>query len=313
MPKMIFFSLCCTLFFSCNELKNPSRPVLLEKEPGTFVTAKDRIKIFVYEYLPVSDYSCTVYIISGITGINHHTEKEVIELLANGKNRVVVIHPRGTGYSDGKRGDISVFSDFINDYVEIIKCGRDYQSKQHKTVLFGHSMSAAILLAVADKLEHCDGAILVNPPYQQKKAKGMSPTLLQYIKYASYMIFAKHKPVVNMAGNPALIENPEDRKESEQRLNDPLLVKYFSMYMMLESKKIMNLMLEFSKKADYPLLLIYGEKDNIVDQKGCELIFDRWKSDKKKYFIIENGTHGKSTVVSGKNIINKWINDINNE
>ena len=51
------------------------------------------------------------------------------------------------------------------------------------------------------------------------------------------MIFARHKPIVNMAGGPSLIENEEDRKESEQRINDPLLVKHFSMYMMMESKK----------------------------------------------------------------------------
>ena len=35
-----------------------------------------------------------------------------------------------------------------------------------------------------------------------------------------------------------------------------------------------------SKKANYPLLLIYGENDNIVDQKGCKMIFDAWKFEK---------------------------------
>lgn len=43
-------------------------------------------------------------------------------------------------------------------------------------------------------------------------------------------------------------------------------------------------------------LLIYGEKDNIVDEKGCDMIFDAWKFEKKQYVIIENGLHGKLTV-----------------
>ncbi len=309
----IFCILYCILFISCIEMKNPSRPEIADNESGTFITVKDGLKIFVYDYIPATDYNCTVFIISGITGINHHAEKEVIELLANGENRVVVIHPRGTGYSEGKRGDISNFSDFIGDYIEIIKRDTDYQSKQHKTVLFGHSMSTSIVLAVADKLENVGGAILVNPPFKLKKAKGMSPGFTDYIKYAYYMVFAKHKPVVNMAGNPAMIENPEDRKESEQRLNDSLLVKYFSMNMMLESKKLMNSMVEFARKANYPLLLIYGEKDNIVDPKGCDLIFVGWKSEKKRYEIVENGTHGKSTVINANYAINVWQNERKDE
>lgn len=291
-------------------MKNPSRPEIADNESGTFITVKDGLKIFVYEYIPVTDYSSTVFIISGITGINHHAEKKVIELLANCENRVVVIHPRGTGYSEGKRGDISNFSDFIGDYIEIIKRDTDYQSKQHKTVLFGHSMSTAIVLAVADKLKNVGGAILVNPTFKLKKAKGMSPGFTDYIKYAYYMFFDKHKPVVNMAGNPAMIENPEDRKESEQRLNDSILVKYFSMYMMLESKKLMDSMVEFSRKANYPLLLIYGAKDNIVNKQGCDLIFETWKCEKKKYLIIANGTHGRSTVITGKKTINEWFDEI---
>ena len=288
-------------------MKNPSRPEITTTESGTFITVKDKTKIFVYEYLLVTDYSCTVFIISGITGINHYADKEIIEILANKVNRVVVIHPRGTGYSEGKRGDISNFSDFINDYLEIIKSDRDYQSAKHKTVLFGHSMSTAIALAVADKLENVKGVILVNPPYILKKARGMSPGFFQYIKYAGYMVFARHKPVVNMAGNPALIENEADRKESEQRIQDPLLVKYFSMFMMLKSKKVMDAMPDYAKKADYPLLLIYGLKDNIVDKKGCDRIFDVWKSEKKKYILVENGSHGKSTVIIEKNAINEWF------
>ncbi len=307
MYKKIAFTFLNVFFISCTVMNNPIRPELSKDEQGTFFTAKDGVKIFSYEYVPSTECTCTVFIISGITGINHHAEKDLIEILAGVDNRVVVIHPRGTGYSGGKQGDISNFSDFINDYVEIIRSDRDYQSKQHKIVLFGHSMSTAILLAVADKLEKCDGAILVNPPYLQKKAKGMSPTFFQYIKYACYMVFAKHKPVVNMAGDPAIIENPEDRKESEQRQNAPLLTKYFSMHTMLESKKVMKSMLDYSKKANYPLLLVYGLKDNIVDKKGCDLIFESWKSGSKKYVTIENGSHGKSTVLCAKKVIIDWI------
>ena len=294
-------------------MKNSERQIITKDNTGCFFKTQNGCNLFVCDYQPNKVYETTVFIISGITGINHINEKDIIVLLSNGENRVVVIHPRGTGYSEGKRGDISEFSTFINDYIEIIKNDKIYNLEQHKIILYGHSMSTSILLAVADKLEHINGAILVNPPYILKKSKGMSPSYGQYVKYACYMIFAKHKPIVNMVGDPALIVNEEDRKESEQRVNDSLLVKYFSMYVMLESKKVMDSMIEYSKKAKYPLLLIYGAKDNIVDKKGCDMIFDAWNFKNKKYEIIENGTHGKSTVILAKRFICDWIDERKNE
>jgi alpha-beta hydrolase superfamily lysophospholipase len=306
----VLIQLSLLIFYSCTSMKNFDKPEIISKSDGRFYKVRDGLQLFIYDHEPMDNYNSTIFIISGITGINHKKEKDIIDLLSDNENRVVVIHPRGTGYSDGTRGDISNFNDFINDYSEIIINDKDYGPGQHKIFLFGHSMSCSVLLAAADSLQNIAGAILVNPPYMQKEAKGMSPGFFQYVGYACYYLFAKHTPIVNMAGDPTKIENEEDRKESESRINDPFLVKYFSMYMMTESKKIMDSMIDFSKIANYPLLLIYGEKDNIVDKKGCDLIYDSWKSENKEYKLIENGSHGKSTVIQASEIIKKWIEDI---
>jgi alpha-beta hydrolase superfamily lysophospholipase len=308
-PKVVFVLpfLPFLTFFTCTAMKNPDKPEMIDKPESSFYTTRDGYKLFIYNYQPIEHYKATIFIISGITGLNHHNEKDIIELLANNENRVVVIHPRGTGYSDGKRGDISNFKDFIQDFSEIIMNDKDYGSTQHKVFLFGHSMSTAILLAAAEHLTNIAGAILINPPYIQKKAKGMSPSIGEYIKYASYSVFAKHKPIVNMAGDPSKIENEEDRRDSETKANDTLLIKYFSMYYMMEARNLINSTLDYCKKADYPLLLIYGMKDNIADKTGCDLMYNQWKQENKEYKLIENGSHGKSTVMLAKDIINNWI------
>ena len=106
-------------------------------------------------------------------------------------------------------------------------------------------------------------------------------------------------PIVNMAGDPSIIENEADRRESEERNNNPLLVKYFSMHYMSESKKIMDAMINNAQQADYPLLLLYGENDMIVDKAGCDEIYSAWKDQNKNYEIINGGSHGKSTVIKG--------------
>jgi len=289
--SVVALFLISLMLISCSGMKNPDRHISKDNEEGTFVTVRDGIKIFVYEYAPVSDFKNTIYIISGITGINHKSEKDIIELLSNNENRVVVIHPRGTGYSEGKRGDGSNLSDFIADYMEIIKDDKFYNDPNRKRVLYGHSMSCAIAVKIASELQKTDGLILVNPPHKLKSAKGMSPGVGDYLRYIGYFIFAPHVPVVNMAGDPLLIENETDRRESEVRNNDQLLVKYFSKHYISESKKIMDVMFENACKADYPLLLLYGENDMIVDKAGCDEIFAAWKNQNKNYEIINGGSH----------------------
>jgi alpha-beta hydrolase superfamily lysophospholipase len=292
---------------SCSGMKNPDRPLVKENEPGTFITVRDGIKIFVYEHVPESGFKNTIYIISGITGINHKNEKDIIELLSNDENRVVVIHPRGTGYSEGKRGDNADLSGFIGDYAEIIKGDNSYQDRGHKIILFGHSMSCAFAIKVAGELEKTDGLILANPPYKLKSSKGMTPGLADYLRYASYFVFAPHVTVVNMSGDPSVIIDEADRRESEARSNDSLLVKYFSLHYMYESKKLIDKMVENAQQSDYPLLLLYGENDMIVDKSGCDEIFASWEGQNKKYEIIKEGSHGKSTVLKSADIIKKWI------
>ena len=295
------------MLISCSGMKNLDRPTPQDKEEGFFFTVRDGIKIFIYEHLPKNEFNSTIYIVSGITGINHNAESDIIEQLSNNENRVVVIHPRGTGYSEGTKGDGKNLSDFIADYVEIIKSDKFCNDTTRKVILYGHSMSCAIALMVGNQLQKIDGLILINPPYKLKPAKGMSPGFGDYLKYIGYYIFAPHVPIVNMAGDPSAIENEADRKESELRNNDPLLVKYFSMHYMSESKKIMDAMVQNARQANYPLLLLYGENDKIVEKAGCDEIFSAWKNQNKRYETIPDASHGKSTIVKGMESVLKWI------
>ena len=307
--KYLFSAMLLSLV-SCAGMKNFDRPVPKADEEGTFVTVRDGTKLFLHPHLPKEVSSSTIYILSGITGINHNAEKDVIEALADRKNRVVVIHPRGTGYSEGKRGDISNFSDFTSDYIEIISRDSRSVGKDHRIVLYGHSMSCAAALVVAEGLQKVDGIILVNPSYKMKNAKGMTPSVGDYIKYACYYLFAPHTSIVNMAGDPALIENEEERREAELRNQDSLLVKYFSLYCMVEARKMMDGMVERARRAKHPLLLVYGTDDSIVDRSGCDEIFCAWGSSNKRFETVAKGPHGKLTVLKSIEQIQNWINHL---
>jgi alpha-beta hydrolase superfamily lysophospholipase len=278
-----------------------------EDEDGAYFRTTDGTRLYVYQTALPEQSDVSIYVISGITGINHKRDRDLVDALSGGRHRVIFIHPYGTGYSDGLRGDIDDFSKFIKGQAEFISNDLKNAPLNRKIVLFGHSMAASIALKIAASLKHVDGMILVNPPYRTKKAKGMSPKPGDYVRYAVYAIFAPHTPIVNMSGNPTNIENRADREESEERNSDALLVKYFSMYYMMEANKTMKSMVEYSKLADFPLLLLYGDQDSLVDRTGCDEIFSHWRSDQKQFVIVKDGTHGKSTVVLSKEIIQHWL------
>jgi alpha-beta hydrolase superfamily lysophospholipase len=290
-------------FFSCAAMHNLPRPEIPSDSSGVYHSMPDGTRIFAYTYIPGPRYEATIYVLSGVTGINHHKETDVIEALSGGENRVVIIHPRGTGYSDGTRGDMADYSLMLDDYVAIINA----DEVSGKRILFGHSMSAAITVAIADRVNHVAGIILVNPPFRLKSSEGMTPSFAEYVKYGFYYVFAPHAPIVNMAGDPALVKNPDEKRETEERQNDPLLVRYFSLYCMMESRKLMDSMVINAKRCTNPLLLIHGTDDSIVEESGCREIFDNWGAAAKEYLAVEHGPHGKLTVLMAQDTIRAWV------
>ena len=66
------------MLISCSGMKNPDRQIPEENETGTFVTVRDGTEIFAYEYVPSSEFKNTIYIVSGITGINHKMKKTLL-------------------------------------------------------------------------------------------------------------------------------------------------------------------------------------------------------------------------------------------
>ena len=302
---LVVLALFTFLLRSCGALKNQPQPAAPADANGAFQTMADGTRIYVYAYSPNANHQRTVYILSGITGINHLREMDLVRALAGAENRVVVIHPRGTGYSDGPRGDVGDFDKILADYLAVIN--RDQGSG--KRFLFGHSMSTAMAIAIAGQVRDLAGTVLVNPPIRRKSSEGMTPTAGEYIKYALYYILAPHTPIVNMAGEPEKIKNPEERLEAEARNNDPLLVKYFSLYCMMNSQKLMDAMIGKSKHCDTPLLLLYGTTDSLVDKSGVDELFAAWKDNRKKYMLVDQGPHGKLTVLKAQAAIRDWIKE----
>lgn len=308
MKTMTFLALCLALFTaSCSGRSNPIPVPEGSEIPLSFFRSSDGLKLQIYRFQPNIMARTTVYLAPGITGMNCDTEGDVFQALAGAASRVVAIFPRGTGYSEGKRGDIPDMKTFVDDFVEGIRHDQDQKSAGGQILLFGHSMSCAIAMVAARKLAHVDGLILVNPPFRRKPTPGMSPTWAEYGRYVAYLIFAPRVPIVNMSGDPERISDPRDRTEAAHRRMDAVLVRYFSMRTMLGVQGLLKEMPNQALTLKVPMLLIQGREDSIVDASGSVAIFEAWNHSNRQYVPVARGTHGKQTVILAKQAIQEWI------
>jgi len=214
------------------------------------------------------------------------------------------IYLRGFPPSEGKKGDIDSIDTFFNDIATLF----DIISDKDKTGIFisGRSLGGAIVTHFISRgYKEVLGAILINPAY---KAGGrFKPSKIQLLKILLGYIFTPHRVMINTYRDPSYITHPEDRKEAEERKDNPYRVYVYSPKFLLEAHKITKNMPIAAQKACKPLLLIYGDADETVDPSGNLEIFEKWCHKDKEIHIVKGGGHGIHVIYNSKEKIADWI------
>jgi alpha-beta hydrolase superfamily lysophospholipase len=219
----------------------------------------------------------------------------------------VVLHPRGTGFSDGVRGDIDDYGLFLAD----LQLGLEQAQERfpgRPVFLLGHSAGAALALRVASSARSpIAGLVLVNPAYKMTYTDGMGPTLGDYVAFAFNAVFRRSALTVDMNRNPAAVTNPADREEGLRMQRDPLVVRYFSMRYLLAQREVMNACAENAAVVDAPLLLVQGAGDALVDPRGNDEILAAAATADKAKLVAAQGGHGSSAVETVAEELVEWL------
>lgn len=216
-----------------------------------------------------------------------------------------VLHPRGTGYSDGLRGDVDDYAQFLGDYRRFLGVLREH-FEGRAVFLFGHSAGAAFALELAGHTRRpLAGVVLVNPAYRLIYREGMGPSFCDYVVYATNFVFRPAALTVDMNSNPAAIEHPGDRAEAEAMQEDPLTVRYFSMRTLFAQRAVMDRCVENAGRTTAPLLVVEGAHDALVDPHGTdELVAAARDAERLK---APDGGHGSSAVETEVTSILRWL------
>lgn len=216
-----------------------------------------------------------------------------------------VVHARGTGFSDGPRGDLDDYSLFLGDlrqYREVLSArfpGRVF--------LFGHSAGAALALELAAETQGLAGVVLINPAWKLVYGKGMGPTFGDYLAYGANFVFRPAALTVDMNRSPSGIAFAADRAEGEAMQQDPLVVRYFSLRYLMAQSKVMERCPTNAKKLNAPLLMVEGRHDALVDPAGTAELFASVPGSDKVKLVASEGGHGSSAVETLVEPIRSWL------
>jgi alpha-beta hydrolase superfamily lysophospholipase len=205
-----------------------------------------------------------------------------------------VIHARGTGLSDGLRGDLDDYALVLSDYRLFLG---HLTARFARVFLFGQSVGAALALEIAASAPTpLAGLVLVNPAWKLTYAKGMGPTFADYLRYAANYVFRRTALTVDMNRSPASVEFAPDREEAQAMQRDPVVVRYFSLRYLFAQRKIMSRCPQNVAAVQAPLLLVQGAHDALVDPTSFDALLRAARVADKRKLVAPDGGHGSSAV-----------------
>ncbi|PJZ58666.1 alpha/beta hydrolase [Leptospira barantonii] len=222
-------------------------------------------------------------------GIGEHSGRYefLVEALAGTGTALYLIDSRGHGRSEGKKGAVDSFSDFLSDLDMLIAIAKE-KEKVSKVTLLGHSMGAAISTLYAEEgtnQGNLNSLIISALPIRVKL------DLVMKIKKGIAPVIADLLPNLTMPTGLNINHLSHDKSVVEAYRTDPLVHGMASAYlgnMLLNSE---GPILGNAGKIKVPIYIFHGKEDYIADSTGSEAFFEVVGSSDKSMKIYEGLYH----------------------
>jgi len=302
MTRLAFIVALAGLASACTAAERLTRPPVAAPAGAEFFTATDGTKLF----MAIDGVGKTaVWFVSGSEAQAAPPDPTLAAALRSAGLSTVVFHPRGTGFSEGLRGDADEYDAFLNDHHQFL---RHLLDRFERVFLLGQSAGCAFALeAAARSPRPLAGLVLANPAWRLQTTKGMTPTFGDYVRFAWNAVFRPAALTVDMNSKPEAIEFAADREEGLAMQRDPLVVRWFSMRYLGAQGRVMDRIPENLAKTDVPLLLVQGAHDGLVDPKSFDELLAKSPARDKQKLLSPEGGHGSSAVETQVDAITAWL------
>lgn len=135
----------------------------------------------------------------------------------------------------------------------------------------------------------------------------MTPSWRHYVAYAANLLVRPSAPVVDMNSRPFDVAFGPDREDAIAMQRDPVVVRYFSMRMLLAQKRLMVRLPENVAALTVPVLIIEGAHDALIDPAGNDELLARAAVTGSTKVVAPDGGHGSTAVETTVESLVRWL------
>jgi len=248
--------------------------------------AFDNTQLFAQEFLPDEDTKAIIVLVHGI-GEHSSRYQHWVERFVSKGFALLTFDQRGHGLSEGKRGVISSYNDFLND-IDLVLHKAEEKYPDLPLILYGHSMGGGEVLNHLLKRNNKYVGVISTSPWiisQASPPKIVIP-LLRFLNRLIPKISIKTK-----FDSSLLSHNSEVCRQYDE---DELVHHWVSFRLFVEAYDAGYFVYNSVENINKPLLLIHGDEDEITNSKASKIFADKnqenctFKLWKKGYHELHN-------------------------
>jgi acylglycerol lipase len=219
-------------------------------------------------------------------GVGEHSSRydNLLQAVNADDIEVYALDHRGHGRSEGKRGHIMSFDQYLDDFNLLVKLAQTHNPGR-PTIILGHSMGGVIALKYVLKYgQDFAGLILSSAGFKNKVE-------VPAWKAKAALLLSGIWPSLSM---PTGIESrllSHDQIVVQAYIDDPLVHDLVSSRWYTEFTAAGEECLAGAGELKLPLLIIHGQSDGIVDYQGSTTVMQKAASNDKELHLIEDLYH----------------------
>ncbi|MGD8257687.1 MAG: lysophospholipase, partial [Desulfobacterales bacterium] len=242
-------------------------PMNAPPKKSAMLSASNGIKIF-YRHYPAEVERARVVIAHGL-GEHSGRYANVVDAMRAMGVSVWALDHRGHGQSDGKRGHILNFTQFLSDLHLMVKRTREGLPAEMKCFLLGHSMGGLIVLLFSQRFPDLIEGVIVSSPalgmiFDVPRAKKLLGLLMSYIW-----------PSLTMSNELDVTKISHDPEVVSAYCNDSLVHDRVSARFFTEFLSAMETAHQNATAIEVPILMQIAGDDYLVNADSSLRFFDK--------------------------------------